>query len=105
MVQTIYLTTSGLFFPVETLVINCVYFISVAIHQAVYMKSKAAIVEIFEFFVFCLFNVFETKLFSDYELKSFYSMNVSNKTSIQYIKFVNRLLPTHVDMFDQDPAA
>jgi hypothetical protein len=105
MIQTIYITSCGLFFPLETLVVNAIFFISVSVHQAVYMRSTAAIIEIFELFVFCGFNVVEATLYSTYEKKSFYSMSVSNKTSIQYIKFVNRLLPTHVINPNLDPTA
>lgn len=96
MVQTIYFTSSGLFFPIENLVVNVIYFVSVAAHQAIYINDLPVLLDIFELFVFCAFNVVECWIHYKFELRCFYSMSVSNKTSIQYIKFVNRLLPTHV---------
>lgn len=96
-IQTLYFTACGLFSPLESLIINLVYFCAIAANEAYYMGSLEVLYNIFQLMVFCLFNVIETYHHYGFEKRCFYRMAEANKTSIQYIKFVNRLLPTHVD--------
>jgi hypothetical protein len=96
LVQTIYFTACGLFTPTEVSIVNLVYFISIAIHQAYFIQSVHVITNISQLLIFCGFNIAEAFFHYRFEMQCFYQMAESNKTSIQYIKFVNRLLPTHV---------
>lgn len=92
-----------MFTPLEGLAMNLFYFFAISLHQIAYMRSVVVLQTIFDMLVFCAFNIIESYLHYQFELRSFYSMTTANKTSIQYIKFVNRLLPTHVDFADADP--
>lgn len=96
LVQTLYFTSCGLFTPVEALTVNIIFFASIATHEAYFMQSYEVLFNIFQLLVYCFFNIAETYSHYNFEKRSFYHMAEANKTSIQYIKFVNRLLPTHV---------
>lgn len=97
LVQTLYFTACGLFTPHEALIVNTIYFLTIAAHEMYFMRSTEVLLNIFELLIFCMFNIAETYHHYLFEKRCFYQMAEANKTSIQYIKFVNRLLPTHVD--------
>jgi hypothetical protein len=98
LIQTLFFTACGLFTPPEALIVNLVYFISIAVHETYFMRSVEVLLNIFQLLVFCMFNIAETYYHYSFEKRCFYHMAEANKTSIQYVKFVNRLLPTHVRM-------
>jgi class 3 adenylate cyclase len=96
MIESIFFLSSGLFYPVESLAINIFYFILILILQLIVNRTPLAAYELFELLLYLIFNITETFSHYKFEYESFISVMNANKKSIQYIKFVNRLLPRHI---------
>ena len=96
MIESIFFLSSGLFYSRESIAINVYYFLVMLISQILMNRTKQSIYEMFELLCFLIFNISETISHYRFEHESFISIMYTNKMSIQYIKFVNRLLPKHV---------
>ena len=104
LLESLFLFSCGVFYLLDTIVINSLLYIALFVNVLLIEQSWATGFGLLEAFVFMFFNIYETLNHSKFESKSFYSKIVANKLSIQYIKFVNRLLPKHVGLSDADPA-
>lgn len=90
------MVSSGIFYPLESIVINVVYYLMILINYLIIERSMNSIYDLYELGMFFAFNVLEILANYKFETSSFCSILAANKTSIQYIEFVSRLLPKHV---------
>lgn len=94
-----FMEACGLFYTRETLAVNSILMIFSISCYIWFDRKMEHINQVIECCFFLIFSVFETIVHYKFESQCFYSMMVANKTGIQYIKFVNRLLPKHVSSF------
>ena len=95
-IENIFLAKTGLFSVLENAIMNVTTFCILVVSLMIASPSMLEGLGLIELFIFLAFNVFESSSSESYEHESFYSKIVANKLSIQYINFVNRLLPKHV---------
>ena len=98
LLETMFLVSCRLFYILDTLVINIIYVIIISSNVLILDTSWESGYSILQFIIFIIFNVVESYHHYKYETESFYNMISANKLSKQYIKFVNRLLPKHVQI-------
>lgn len=96
MAETIFFMACGLYYPVETLVVNVIYLLIILINLLILFPASNSIPEIVEIAFFLAFNYFDTVGSHKYQYQSFCKVMAASKMSIQYVKFVNRLLPKHI---------
>ena len=60
MIESLALVSSGLFYPLESIIINCVYFVAVVANALIYSRDSQMMHDIYQMLVFVLFNVAET---------------------------------------------
>jgi hypothetical protein len=94
--ECLYVSVSGLYSGHEHLAFSVAVFLLLSVNLVVVEPSAAVCLQIVEALFFLCMNVFECYGHGKYELQSFQSKIVANKLSIQYINYVNRLLPKHV---------
>lgn len=95
-VETLFMLASGVFYPLESIIVNVTYMISLVVTYLILDLRVHLIMDMFEYFIVFGFNISETIRSYKFEADSYCEALVSNKTSIQYINFVSRLLPKHV---------
>ena len=60
MIESLALVSSGLFYPLESIIINCVYLVAVVANASLYSRDSQMMHDIYQMLVFVLFNVAET---------------------------------------------
>lgn len=96
MAETIFFMACGLYYPVESLIVNLIYLLIIVVNLLILFPIKTWVPEAVEICFFVAFNYFDTVGSHKYQYESFCKVMAASKMSIQYVKFVNRLLPKHI---------
>jgi hypothetical protein len=95
-IEGIFLLSSGLFQPLESILANAVYFVVIVVDYAFFQRESEHLLDVFVLLMYFTHNIWDEFTRRRLVFKCYYNLMVTKRRSIEYMEFVDRLLPKHV---------